>query len=92
MIALTGKGAPSLVLVVGAGNPRSSMWRRTGSRGLAVLVADRQMQQVLAAVGGDAQADQQRLHGAVPAQPLEPRIDEDVPHLNAGQVAGVDAW
>jgi len=46
------------------------------------------VQQVFAAVGGDAPADQQRLLRAVPAQRLEHRVDEHVLHLDLGQVAG----
>jgi hypothetical protein len=43
---------------------------------------------VFAALGVDAPGHQQRLLGAVPAQRLEHRIDEQVLRLDLGQVAG----
>ena len=86
-IALTSPGAPSEVMVVGIRSPRLSMRaEEVGPAGLGLLVAHGQVQQVLAPVGGDAPADKQCLLRAVSAQRLKHRIDEQVLHLDAGQV------
>jgi hypothetical protein len=63
----------------GRGQPHAPLEQVTeeaGPTGLGLLVADRQVQQVLAPVGGDAPGHQQRLFRAVPTQALEHRIGE----------------
>jgi hypothetical protein len=68
-MALINPGAPSLVMVVGSRRPRCSMLgEELRPALLGLLVADRQVQQVLTPIGGDAPTDQHRLLGPVPAQ------------------------
>ena len=67
--------------------PAEQRAEELGPAGLGLLVADRQVQQVFAAVGGDRPADQQRLLRPVPAQRLKHRIHEQVLDLHLGQVA-----
>ena len=87
-IALTSPGAPSEVMVVGIRSPRLSIERKNSVQQASdSLLPTARCSRCLRAVGGDAPADQQCLLRPVPAQRLKHRIDEQVLHLDAGQVA-----